>query len=347
MQGMEHEPLRRDIVAIGASAGGVESLGRLVAALPADLPAAVFVVLHVPPTGTSMLPRILSRAGPLPAGHAVDGSRPEYGRIYVAPPDCHLLLEPDLIRVVRGPRENGHRPAVDPLLRTSARSYGNRACGIVLSGSLDDGTAGLRTVKICGGATLVQDPEDALYPAMPRSAIKLVGPDHILPAEELGAAIAALAKGGTVPSATPQQKARAARNGTEKIRPETDEDAQPGRGAAFSCPDCGGALWETDEGGLLHFRCRVGHAYSENGLLHGQADTIEAALWTALRALEERTAFTRRLAGRLRSTGREQIAARFEERANGTEADSRFLRGIIEGVETVEDVDPAAEAEAS
>jgi two-component system chemotaxis response regulator CheB len=344
---MEREPLRRDVVAIGASAGGVEALGRLVAQLPADLPAAVFVVLHVPPTGTSVLPRILARAGPLPAGHAVDGSRPEHGRIYVAPPDCHLLLEAELIRVVRGPRENGHRPAADPLLRTAARAYGARACGIVLSGSLDDGTAGLRTVKICGGATLVQDPQDALYPAMPRSAIKIVGPDHILDAEALGAAIAALARGDSVPSSLPRRRAAAAQSGAPAIRPETDEDAQPGRRAAFSCPDCGGALWETDEGGLLHFRCRVGHAYSENGLLHGQAETIEAALWTALRALEERTALNRRLAGRLRDTGRAEVAARFEERANGTEADARFLRSVIEGVETVEDVDPAAEVEAS
>jgi two-component system chemotaxis response regulator CheB len=264
----------------------------------------------------------------------------------VAPPDCHLLLEPDLIRVVRGPRENGHRPAVDPLLRTTARSYGDRACGIVLSGALDDGTAGLRTVKICGGATLVQDPDDALYPAMPRSAIKIVGPDHVLDAEELGAAVVALARGETVAPGRPRRAAAARGNGAQLVRAERDEDAQPGRRAAFSCPDCGGALWETDQGGLLHFRCRVGHAYSENGLLHGQADTIEAALWTALRALEERTALTRRLAGRLRSSGREQIAARFEERANASEADARFLRGVIEGVETVEDVDPAAEVEA-
>jgi len=344
---MDREPPRRDIVSIGASAGGVEALGRFVAQLPADLPAAVFIVLHVPPTGTSVLPQILSRAGPLPAGHAVDGSRPEHGKIYVAPPDCHLLLEPDLIRVVRGPRENGHRPAVDPLLRTTARSYGDRACGIVLSGALDDGTAGLRTVKICGGATLVQDPDDALYPAMPRSAIKIVGPDHVLDAEELGAAVVALTRGEAVSPGRPRRAAAARGNGAQLVRAETGEDAQPGRRAAFSCPDCGGALWETDEGGLLHFRCRVGHAYSENGLLHGQADTIEAALWTALRALEERTALTRRLAGRMRSSGREQIAARFEERANASEADARFLRGVIEGVETVEDVDPAAEVDAS
>src|SRR5207244_2427388 len=161
----------RDIIVVGASAGGVEALATLVRGLPADLPAAVFVVLHVPPHGTSVLPQILTRAGRLPAKHAVDGEAIQAGRIYVAPPDHHLLVKPGYVRVAHGPRENGHRPAVDALFRTAARTYGHRVAGVVLTGVLDDGTAGLIAVKLRGGAALVQHPDDALYDGMPRSAL--------------------------------------------------------------------------------------------------------------------------------------------------------------------------------
>jgi two-component system, chemotaxis family, protein-glutamate methylesterase/glutaminase len=179
----------RDVVVVGASAGGVEALSQMVAPLPADLEAAVFVVLHLAPSGTSVLPSILTRRGNLPAVHAVDGASIEHGRIYVAPPDHHLLLEAETIRVVRGPRENGYRPAIDPLFRTAARTFGGRVIGVILSGVLDDGTIGLGTVKEHGGRTLVQDPADALYDGMPQSAIELVSPDTVLPAPELAAAI--------------------------------------------------------------------------------------------------------------------------------------------------------------
>ena len=173
-----------DMITIGASAGGVEALTELVRGLPVDLPASVFVSLHVPPHGTSMLPQILSRRGPLPAHHARDGEPIEPGRIYVAPPDLHLLIHQGVVRLSRGPRENGFRPAIDPLFRTAARWHGPRVVGVILSGTLDDGTAGLLAIKERGGFAVVQDPDDALFPGMPRNAMDVVHVDHVLPASE-------------------------------------------------------------------------------------------------------------------------------------------------------------------
>jgi len=174
--------LGHDIIVVGASAGGVDALTQLVRGLPADLPAAVFVVVHVPAHGPSVLPRILSRSGPLPATHPQDGQAIRTGRIYVAPPDYHLLVKNGYVRLTRGPRENKHRPSVDSLFRTAARTYGPRVVGVVLSGVLDDGTAGLAAIKLAGGIAAVQHPDDALYPGMPQSALNNVAVDHALPA---------------------------------------------------------------------------------------------------------------------------------------------------------------------
>src|SRR5947199_4217672 len=180
---------RRDIVVIGASAGGIEALGGLVRHLPADLGAAVLVVLHLAPEHKSVLPRILSSAGPMPAKHAHNGEALVPNCIYVARPDHHLLLHESHIRVIRGPRENGHRPAIDPLFRTAAYTYGPRVIGVVLTGRLDDGTSGLQAVKECGGLAIVQDPADAEHPSMPRSALRSVKVDRTAPLGELGKAI--------------------------------------------------------------------------------------------------------------------------------------------------------------
>src|SRR5205823_395009 len=174
-----------DIVVVGASAGGVEALMRFARALPPDFPAPILVVLHVPATSSSVLPSILDRAGALAAVHAEDGMKIEAGHLYVAPPDRHLRIDGDRLRLDPGPRENGHRPAIDPLFRSAAAAYGSRAAGVVLSGTLDDGTVGLHAIKEAGGATLAQDPDDALYPAMPANAIAYARPDFVLPVEEL------------------------------------------------------------------------------------------------------------------------------------------------------------------
>jgi two-component system, chemotaxis family, protein-glutamate methylesterase/glutaminase len=177
------------IVVIGASAGGVEAVSTIVRELPVSLPAAVFVTLHFPATGTSFLPRILARMGRLPVMHPRDGERLERGHIYVAPPACHMMLRRGAIRVARGPRENGMRPAIDPLFRSAAAAYADRVVGVVLTGSLDDGTAGLLAIKRAGGIAIVQDPADALFASMPQSAIEHVSVDHVLPRSEIARAI--------------------------------------------------------------------------------------------------------------------------------------------------------------
>jgi two-component system chemotaxis response regulator CheB len=320
-----------DIIVVGASAGGVEALSNLARGLPGDLPAAVFAVLHVSAHGTSVMPRILSRAGALPAAHARDGEAIEPGRIYVAPPDHHLLVKRGHVRVARGPRENGARPAVDPLFRTAARFYGSRVIGVVLSGALDDGTAGLQAVKRRGGIAVVQDPQDALYPGMPRSAMEQVTVDHVLPMAEIPALLARLARepaavGGAVEVSNEME--------IETDMAELEMDAvqrheRPGAPAGFGCPECGGALWELREGEMLHFRCRVGHAWSAGTLLAAQSDALEVALWTALRALEESAALSQRVVERLRTRGSVGAATRFEAQARDAAERAALIRDVL------------------
>ncbi|HEX4590950.1 MAG TPA: chemotaxis protein CheB, partial [Gemmataceae bacterium] len=280
----------RDIIVVGASAGGVEALGQLVRGLPADLPAAVFVVLHMPPHGTSVLPSILRRQGPLPAEHAKDGDPIRPGRVYVAPPDHHMLIRDGSIRLARGPTENSHRPAIDPLFRTAARRYGRRVIGVVLSGVLDDGTAGLLAIKNRGGLAIVQDPADALYPGMSESALANVAVDHAPPVKDIGPLLARLA---AEPLPAIPEPAVPAEMEMESDMAELELGAlqslnRPGKPSGFGCPDCNGGLFEVHEGDLVRYRCRVGHAWSPESLLARQSDALEAALWSALRALEER-----------------------------------------------------------
>jgi two-component system, chemotaxis family, protein-glutamate methylesterase/glutaminase len=318
-----------DIVVVGASAGGVEALVSLAASLPADLQAAVFVVLHVPSTGTSALPDILGRHGRLPAGHVKDGEPIELGRIYVAPPDHHLLIRTGHVHLTRGPRENGHRPAVDPLFRSAAREYATRVIGVVLSGALDDGTAGLVAVKSRGGITVVQDPQDALYPGMPASALEHAEVDHVLPAASMGALLARLA---TEPAEEPSGPAPT----DMKVEVEVEgfslvamEGEHPGEPSGFSCPDCSGVLWAIQDGGMQRFRCRVGHAWSPESLLTRQSEALEAALWIALRSLEERAALARRLAEPARRRGHTITASRFEEQASEAQQAARVVRELL------------------
>jgi two-component system, chemotaxis family, protein-glutamate methylesterase/glutaminase len=305
------------VIVIGASAGGVEALRNIAAGLPEDLASSVFVVLHLPPGGTSVLPAILARAGDLPASHPTDGEKIENGHIYVAPPDNHMLIEDGVVRLARGPRENGHRPAIDPLFRSAARSHGARVIGVILSGVLDDGTAGLAAVKAAGGRTVVQDPADALYPAMPESAIAYVTPEHVLETTAIAPLLSELA--GQAPPEAPEVWAE-----PELVLEETlvaaDRSAsdapQPGEPSGFTCPECSGALWQADEDGVPRFRCRTGHQFSLETLLAAQSDSIEAALWSAVRALEERSAMLRRVAQRMSSRGNTSAAFRYARQAD-------------------------------
>ena len=330
------------IIVIGASAGGVEAISQLICELPADLPAAVCVVLHFPASGTSVLPSILERIGSLSAAHAVDGEPIQPGRIYVAPPDRHLIVRQERVELSIGPKENNHRPAVDVLFRSAARSHGPRVIGVVLSGTLDDGTVGLAAIRKQGGVAVVQDPEDALYPGMPRSALENVGGDHVLPVAGIGALLGRLAS----------QPAPEAPVGATP--PEWDEEnfmddarldgvhaeERAGKPAGFSCPECKGVLWELKEGELLRFRCRVGHAYSAETLIDAQKEGLEAALWSALNALDEKAVLARRLAQRAQERGHVLTARQFEQQS----AEALQRAGLIRLAlgQTAEETAPAA-----
>jgi two-component system chemotaxis response regulator CheB len=323
-----------DIIVIGASAGGVEALSQLVYRLPGDLAASVFVVLHVPAHGTSHLPYILARNGPLAARHPFDGEAIAHGTIYVAPPDHHLLIRRGRVCLSRGPRENGNRPAVDPLFRTAARSCGRRVVGVVLSGALDDGSAGLVAIKQRGGVAIVQDPDDARYPGMPRSALESVAVDHRQTIAEIATTLIRLASepvNGEEPLMSEELELESEIAAFEREAFQGSE--RPGTPSGFACPDCGGALWELREGELIRFRCRVGHAWTANSLLAEQSEGIESALWTAFRALEERAALCDRIAERQWRRDGEDVraatAARFEEQARAIRARADMIRMLL------------------
>lgn len=310
-----------DIVVIGASAGGVEALVKFVRELPVRLPAAIFVVLHIPPQSPSMLPTILSRAGHLPAIHPDDHASIERGHIYIAPPDHHILLEQGHIRIVRGPKENRHRPAIDVLFRSAAASYGPRVTGVVLTGALDDGTAGLLAIKRCGGIAVVQDPSEAPYPEMPKSALAHVAVDYTLPLAPLAHQVVhlvAMEVDETMEhSALKDMQTELALTKME-LRHEKD-DERVGMPSQYSCPECGGVLWEIQDDALVRFRCRVGHAFSLDSMMAEQSEAVEEAMWTALKVLEEQASISHRMAERARQTGRAWMAQRFEERQQEAE----------------------------
>lgn len=324
------------IVVIGASAGGVEAVTRLVRDLPADFAAPVFVTLHFPAYATSALPQILSRAGRLQAVHPQDGAAIEPATIYVAPPDQHLIIRRNRIRLVRGPRENGNRPAIDPMFRSAAVAYGARVVGIVLTGSLDDGTAGLLAIKRRGGIAIVQDPSDALFPSMPASAIAHVPVDHVLPLDEiprvLRVAVSTAAK-ARAPIAVPPADSTSDDDSREVRHDSADLDVieaveqHPGEPSPFGCPDCGGVLWHIEDGDLLRFRCRVGHAWSSEALMARQRQQLDAALWAALRALEESVSLTRLISKRARTRGNDTLAAKLDHDADETAERATVVRG--------------------
>lgn len=335
-----------DLVVIGASAGGVEALKKLVAALPEDLPAAVLVVLHVPPYGGSVLPAILDRAGPLPSRHAVSGELTIAGQILVAPPDHHLVVEDARVLLTRGARENGHRPAVDVLFRAAARARGASVISVVLSGVLDDGTAGAVAVRQHGGLVLVQDPADASYPAMPQSVLTHLTPDYLATSAELGQLIDKLCRtaaedhpagGSPAERGTPADRGEPPTGlidtelGMATLSDEAyDNPDRPGSPSGFSCPDCAGTLFEISDNVLTRYRCRVGHAWSPESLLGEQALQLESALWMALRSLEEKAALARQLAARAETRGSQLSAGRFTAQAEDATGAAVLIRRLLE-----------------
>lgn len=342
------------LVVVGASAGGVEALCRLLALLPDDLPASVLVVMHVSPAAPSVLARILGRASRLPVEEALHGMAIEPGRVYVAPGGRHLIVDGDGLALVRGPRENGHRPALDPLFRSAARAHGPNVAGVVLSGNLSDGTHGLAQVAAHGGLTLVQDPAEALFDGMPRSAIAEVDVDEVRPLAGLAEAIARFARAGKVELAVSEVQMRGVRDdadgpgGAETTRAAADEVELDGVGAVdlgpatnealggtlapYTCPECNGNLWQIDDRKPVRFRCRVGHSYDEPALVQHKDAALEAALWTAVMALEENASLARQVAERAGRNGRRVAAARFTSRAALLDQRARTVRAVLDAM---------------
>jgi two-component system chemotaxis response regulator CheB len=325
---------QRDLVVIGASAGGVEALQDIVSRLPADLPASILLSMHVPPRSPGLLPGILSRSGPLPAAHGVDGEELRRGRIYVAPADVHMLVANGHIRLVAGPRENLHRPAIDPLFRSAAVAHGPRVIGVVLTGALDDGTAGMSAVKRCGGVAVVQDPEEATYPSMPASVLRNVRVDHSLPRAEIAALLDRLTREEltagpreVVPPDMELEVGMAAMDSNEETLDRI------GKRSTFTCPECHGTLWEMNEEGALRYRCHVGHAYTGETLLSQQSQGLEDALWASVRAFEENATLSERMAERSRTLGNAEVEARFRQRAETARRRAHDVRSLLERLE--------------
>src|SRR5690349_969853 len=325
---------RRDTIVIGASAGGVQALITLVANLPADLPAAVFIVLHISATGPSLLPTILARDSNLPVAHAIDGEPIMHGRVYVAPPDQHLIIEDEHVKLVHGPKENLHRPSIDALFRSAARWKGSRVIGVVLTGARDDGKVGMRAVKQRGGIAIVQDPVDASFPSMPLSVMREIEVDYSLPLVEIG------------PLLNQLSHERAEEEGRYRVSDEVEIEARIavqkmeadeliasveriGRISKLTCPDCHGALWEINDKNILRYRCHVGHAYSAEALSEGQSQMLEVALWSAVRALEEQMMLARRIVDRARKSNHTRAVKAFERRAQEAEEHSSVIRELL------------------
>lgn len=319
-----HAPPRHDLIAIGTSAGGLDCLMNLTRNLPADLPAAVLIVQHV--GARSYLAEILGREASLPVISAESGMPIEAGRVYVGVPQLHLLIHDGHILLRRGPRENLSRPAIDPLFRSAACSYGARVIGVVLSGTLNDGTAGLLAIKRCGGCAVVQDPADAPFPQMPASAISHVAVDHVVRMAEMPALLARLVAEppGLAPDIPLEIRLEAGIAALELAGMATEQ--QLGEQSPFTCPECHGALWEIEDKNFIRYRCHVGHAYTLNAVLEAQSDNIERMLWDALRTHRDRANLARRLAERERSN---ENAARLRQRAREYEEDAAIMERLI------------------
>jgi len=323
----------RDTIVIGASAGGVQALLHLVGALPAGLPAAVFVVLHIPGNAPSLLPAIIGREAKLKVAHAVDGEPIMHGRVYVAPPDHHLIIEDRRVKLVHGPKENLHRPSIDALFRSAARWAGPRVIGVVLTGARDDGKVGMRAIKQRGGITIVQDPYEAAFPSMPMKVMQEIKVDYSLPLREIAPLLSEISRQtveeGRYP--VPDQIEIESRIAEQKMESEEliASVEKLGSVSRLTCPDCHGALWEINDQEILRYRCHVGHAYSAEALSDGQSQMLEVALWSAVRALEEQMLLAKRIEERARKANHIRSAKTFKERAREAEEHSSVIRELL------------------
>ncbi len=323
---------KRDIIVIGASAGGIYALKELAATLPADLSASIFIVQHVAPYTTSYLPTILNFSGKLPASHAVDGESIKTGHIYVAPPDHHLLIEEDRVLVKKGPKENRFRPSIDALFRSAAYTYGPRVIGIVLTGLLDDGTSGMWSIKRLGGISVIQQPEEAMYPSMPESVQQHVEVDYVVELAQLAPLLSELIQQDVSPRPT--------LSGLERKRMETEVKTamtdsafamnilQEGELTPLTCPQCHGSLVSIREGTIIRYRCHTGHAYTASSLLAEIKQGVEDSLWSAVRSLDEVTILMNQAAQAFDEGGNPEAAQTYWQKAEEAQQQAFKIRTI-------------------
>ncbi len=320
-----------NLVVVGASAGGVEALISFFSQLSANLQAAVLVVLHVPTTGTSILPSIINRKSSMPASHVVDGEEIKTGHIYIAPPNYHLIVEDEKLLLSHGPRVNGVRPSIDILFHSAAKSNGPNVIGVILSGTMMDGVMGLQDVKTAGGITIVQNPDEASFPGMPMNAIERVDVDYVLTIENMAEMIVRLVEER---SAQREKKTMSMNIGkvSEKLqldRKHFEMDDQTSPRTLLTCPECGGVLWELSEQGILRYQCQVGHIFSGESMIAEQDGAVEYALWAAVRVLEERAALSRRMASRSKERGSKRSAEIFNRTAGEAESKADTIRDLL------------------
>lgn len=328
------------VIVIGTSQGGLAALRSLVGSLEAALPAAVLIVQHQSPDSPMVLADILTAVGPLAATYAVDGEALLPGHIYLATPRHHMLLEDAHVYVRAGPRENRMRPAIDPLFRSAAVAYGAGAIGVLLTGLLDDGVAGLHAIQRCGGVTIVQAPEEAEYPDMVNNALATVQVDYCLPLQGIALQLNQLAHEPVEKGAIPEDLrlevafSQRAMGGAELMD-------QIGQATSFTCPACGGRLWELESGEQPRYRCEVGHAYAAPGLILENHQAVERALWVAVRTLEERERMLKRMAATAQASGHAQSVAEYDARAAETKNHRHHLRHfLLDWLQASEQKDP-------
>jgi two-component system, chemotaxis family, protein-glutamate methylesterase/glutaminase len=323
----------RDIIVVGASAGGITALVELLRSIPDNFKATIFVVLHLPPSSPSALPAILTRAGVLKAQHPVDGERVKAGMIYVATPDHHMLLEDNRVLVKKGPKENNFRPSIDALFRSAAYEYGPRVIGIVLSGLLNDGTSGLWTVKRLGGTTIIQDPTDADFPSMPLNVLNYVKVDHAISASAIGPLLQKLTKERAA------KQPKISKEELEFLKMEVIISKQDNAFAmgimnegdltAFTCPECNGVLVRLIEGKFIRFRCHTGHAYTASSLLADLSKSVEETLWQAMRGLEETTLLLNQISEHFKTQDLKEAARIFAAKADMTTKRARVIHDSV------------------
>jgi len=324
---------KRNIVVIGASAGGFEAIKLLTATLPPDLDASIFIVWHMSPDITGVLPQVINRQKSILASNAVDNEPIVSNHIYVAPPYHHLLLVEGLVRVTKGPKENRFRPAVDPLFRSAAYAYGPRVVGIVLSGALDDGTSGLWTIKNRGGIAIVQDPNDAEVPSMPENAMQAVDVDYKVSVAKMASLVVKLTAEQVIESKVidmEEQKKTGLEVRVAMQEPALDQGIlHLGKLTPYACPECHGVLSAIKDGDIIRYRCHTGHAYSADSLLTSITENIEDSLWGAVRGVEESVILLNNLGDHYAEKNQPKLAAMYFKKAKEAEGRAKMIRQAV------------------